>query len=260
MGMANWMIHANMEEIDVHQRNCIRYIRGKRHYVDLPDIHTFFVHDIDDIMDKRGYVEPHMVTEKMYYHFQRPLGDLDFGLFALASDDDVHHLARYIGQYKMTYVYEDHGEIKLHTYSMSPNPYSVTNQTNSNDVDMESVTAHECFGANMDMENEHDTGNEDEDYLVHEDNMIHDVDVDMHYFHMNIDHNFEWARGAVTTTSHEAIQEDEELEVIDNDVFLTESSSDDGNEVKLRKTIKAIQREHSNDNAHGPTKILRVRS
>lgn len=73
------------------------------------------MHDIDDIMEKLGCAEPHLVTEKRYYHFQIPLCDLDFGLFALGYDDDIRHLARYVSQHKLINVYIEHGETKLHT-------------------------------------------------------------------------------------------------------------------------------------------------
>ncbi|XP_052619631.1 uncharacterized protein LOC111886996 [Lactuca sativa] len=101
-----------------------KYVNGKRHYVELIDIETFCVHDIDDMMVKLGYIDENLHVE-MYYHFRRPLCDLDFGLFALASDDDVRHLAKYVGQHKLIEVYTEHGQTKLHTYSMSPNPSKV---------------------------------------------------------------------------------------------------------------------------------------
>nr|KAJ0207297.1 hypothetical protein LSAT_V11C500268620 [Lactuca sativa] len=101
-----------------------KYVNGKRHYVELIDIETFYVHDIDDMMVKLGYIDENLHVE-MYYHFRRPLCDLDFGLFALASDDDVRHLAKYVGQHKLIEVYTEHGQTKLHTYSMSPNPSKV---------------------------------------------------------------------------------------------------------------------------------------
>ncbi|CAI9297157.1 unnamed protein product [Lactuca saligna] len=71
-------------------------------------------------------------------------------------------------------------------------------------------SAYDSFGANTNMESEHDT--------------------------------------RTITTTPEAIQEDEELEVLDNDVFLTGSSSDEGNKGQRRKTIKAIRRAHANEN------------
>nr|KAJ0228378.1 hypothetical protein LSAT_V11C100033030 [Lactuca sativa] len=141
--MASWRIHANMEEIDVHSRYERKYIWGKRNYVDLLDVDTFSVHDIDDIMEKLGF---------------------------------------------------------------------------TGNVDMENISNHDSFGTNMDMESEHDTSSNDECYLVDEDNMIHDVDVDMHDFHMNIDHNVQWVGGATTTTT-------------------PESSSDEGNMKHPKNTV-----------------------
>nr|KAJ0185016.1 hypothetical protein LSAT_V11C900465290 [Lactuca sativa] len=69
--------------------------RKQRHYVELVDIETFCVHDIDGMIVKLRYINEELHVE-MYYHFRRPLCDLDFGLFALASNDDVRHLAKYV--------------------------------------------------------------------------------------------------------------------------------------------------------------------
>ncbi|CAI9291533.1 unnamed protein product [Lactuca saligna] len=65
-----------------------KYIHGKQTFVDLLDIDTFSVHDIDEMMEDLRYAS---VGKPLYYHFQWPLGNLDFGLFALASDEDVRY-------------------------------------------------------------------------------------------------------------------------------------------------------------------------
>ncbi|CAI9287775.1 unnamed protein product [Lactuca saligna] len=64
-----------------------KYICGKQTFVDLLDIDTFSVHDIDKMIEDLGYTS---VGKPLYYHFQRPFGDLDFGLFALASKGDYN--------------------------------------------------------------------------------------------------------------------------------------------------------------------------
>ena len=93
-----------------------RYVNGKERYVDLLDIDEFCVHDIDEMMETLGCVEE---GKLLYYHFKRPFSELDFGLFALASDSDINHLGTYVGQHKLIEVYVEHGKTKLHTYTMS---------------------------------------------------------------------------------------------------------------------------------------------
>ncbi|CAI9293235.1 unnamed protein product [Lactuca saligna] len=79
----------------------------KQHYVGLLDIETFFVHGIEEVMHRLLYID-NDVQHELYYHFQRPNGDLDFDLLALACDDDVWHLATYVGQHKVIEVYIAH--------------------------------------------------------------------------------------------------------------------------------------------------------
>nr|KAJ0226243.1 hypothetical protein LSAT_V11C100046640 [Lactuca sativa] len=76
----------------------------------------FFVHELDEVMLKLGYEVPPVI----YYHYQLPNGDLDFGLRALGNDVDVLSLAQYIEHHKIIKVYTKHNETKLLTYFMSP--------------------------------------------------------------------------------------------------------------------------------------------
>ncbi|CAI9290393.1 unnamed protein product [Lactuca saligna] len=117
--MVLWRIRGEMAEIDVDQSYAghptmfsirmnhggeftsfpgRKYIRGKQTFVDLVDIDTFSVHDIDEMMEDLGYAS---IGKPLYYHFQRPLGDLDFGLFALASDEDVRYLGSFVAKHKL---------------------------------------------------------------------------------------------------------------------------------------------------------------
>nr|KAJ0188141.1 hypothetical protein LSAT_V11C900461360 [Lactuca sativa] len=117
--MVSWRIRGEMAEIDVDQSYAghptmfsirmhhggeftsfprRKYIRGKQTFVDLLDIDTFSVHDIDEMMEDLGYAS---IGKPLYYHFQRPLGDLDFGLFALASDEDVRYLGSFEAKHKL---------------------------------------------------------------------------------------------------------------------------------------------------------------
>ncbi|CAI9273035.1 unnamed protein product [Lactuca saligna] len=265
--MAPWRIRATMDEIDVARRYAghptifsvrlhhggqftkfpgRKYIKGKQNYVDLLDIDTFSIHDIDEMMEELGHIDSDETL--LYYHFLRPFGDLDFGLFALGSDQDVHHLGTYVANHKVIDVYIEHGKTNLHTYSMSPNPSKVkiveikeppacskqlflewndspiehesvpdlTEVENDSHLDKEpSLVDHIEFEMNVENEDDYDgsghnngSGNdefdddsesEDSDFFIDEDNLIHDVDVDMKDFHMNIDKDVEWVGGSSET-------------------------------------------------------------
>ncbi|KAI3503301.1 hypothetical protein L1887_31741 [Cichorium endivia] len=350
--MGTWKIRAKMEEIDV--QSCYgghptvfsirlhhggtftsfpgrKYLKGKEDYVDLLDIDKFSIHDIDDMMEELGHIGEQLST--LYYHFQRPLGDLDFGLFALASDDDVRHLATFVGEHKLIDVYTEHGETKLHTYSMSPNPSKVriveiheapicskrlllnwhenvepdnappkidTPPNPVTDTPPLTVEPDECNindgsnngedechsndGSNIndgsnngdDECNSNDGSNntdedesedsdflvdednvcnntdedesEDSDFLVDEDNVLDDVDVDMKDFHMNVDTDVEWI-GNLTDAINEEVSDEEDIEVVDNECYVSDSESDEGIQSQRKKTIKAIRRAHENENA-----------
>ncbi|CAI9291399.1 unnamed protein product [Lactuca saligna] len=182
--MTPWRIRATMDEIDVARRYAghptifsvrlhhggqftkfpgRKYIKGKQNYVDLLDIDTFSIHDIDEMMEELGHIDSDETL--LYYHFLRPFGDLDFGLFALGSDQDVHHLEN-----------EDDYDGSGH------------NNGSGND--------------------EFDDDSESEDNTQQGD-----------------------------------------LEVINTEVLLSGSSSDEANDGKQRKTIRAIQRAYENDAA-----------
>ncbi|CAI9293425.1 unnamed protein product [Lactuca saligna] len=106
--MVGWRIRADMEKIDVG-----------RVYMDIDD---FSAHDIDEMMDIICCVEE---GKLLYYHFKRPLSDLDTGLFALACDSDINHLRRYVEKHTLIEVFTKHSKIILKTYLTSPNPSKV---------------------------------------------------------------------------------------------------------------------------------------
>nr|KAJ0217483.1 hypothetical protein LSAT_V11C300112480 [Lactuca sativa] len=83
-------------------------------------------------------------------------------------------------------------------------------------------------------------------FFIYEDNLIHDVDVDMKDFHMNIDKDVEWVGGSSKSNVPKDTQEGD-LEVINIDVMLSGSSLDEENDGKRRKIIRSIQRVYEND-------------
>ncbi|CAI9268949.1 unnamed protein product [Lactuca saligna] len=94
----------------------ISCIEGKLDHVNLVDMDEFYVHELDVVMLNLGYEVPLVI----YYHYQLPNGDLEFGLRALGNDVDVLSLAQYIEHHKIIKVYTEHNETKLLTYFMSP--------------------------------------------------------------------------------------------------------------------------------------------
>lgn len=68
---------------------------------------------------------------------------------------------------------------------------------------------------------------QDSDYIVDEDNLLDDPEVDMKNFHLNIDKEVEWV-GSFPDDRDEAVEGDEELEVIDTKELVSASSSYEG--------------------------------
>ncbi|CAI9269138.1 unnamed protein product [Lactuca saligna] len=89
---------------------------------------------------------------------------------------------------------------------------------------------------------------QDSDYIVDEDNLLDDPEVDMKNFHLNIDKEVEWV-GSFPDDRDEAVEGDEELEVINTEEFVSASSSDEGEASKKRKKIRDLRRAHKNEAA-----------
>ncbi|KAL7606030.1 hypothetical protein Lser_V15G16094 [Lactuca serriola] len=76
---------------------------------------------------------------------------------------------------------------------------------------------------------------QDSDYIVDEDNLLDDPEV-------------EWV-GSFPDDRDEAVEGDEELEVINTEEFVSASSSDEGEASKKRKKIRDLRRAHKNEAA-----------
>ncbi|GJX94638.1 hypothetical protein Tco_0349224 [Tanacetum coccineum] len=91
-----------------------KYFGGKVQYVDLLDIEWFTIDIIHNIVKMLKY-DPRDI---MFYHFNIPNKTLDWGLRALASDDDVVNLSQYVKDNKVIDVYIEHGETTVESYYM----------------------------------------------------------------------------------------------------------------------------------------------
>ncbi|CAI9291209.1 unnamed protein product [Lactuca saligna] len=109
-----------------------------------------------------------------------------------------------------------------------------------NAIDIETEIEH----GSDDSSSGDDSDSRDGDFLMDEDNIIDDVEVEMREFHLNVDPDVEWIKGASKRKHHVVTDDGNELdiEVINNELFLFESSSNDWIEGE-RKKIKAIRRE-----------------
>ncbi|GKE15871.1 hypothetical protein Tco_1423448, partial [Tanacetum coccineum] len=74
-----------------------RYFGGKVQYIDLLDIEQFTITIIHSIVKMLKYD----TRDIMYYHFKIPDKNLDWGLRALASDDDIVYLSKFVKDNKV---------------------------------------------------------------------------------------------------------------------------------------------------------------
>nr|KAJ0199633.1 hypothetical protein LSAT_V11C600321690 [Lactuca sativa] len=229
-----------------------RYVKGKERYIDLLDIDEFCVHDIDEMMETLGYVEE------------------DFGLFALASDSDINHLGTYVGKHKLIEVYVDHGKTMLHTYTMSSTPSKVrieeiVDQPSCSRrlfLEWKETETWDCIGSKPrgithesdnrdDADDSGDSGDSDDsEFLVDLDNLLDEPEIDMNEYFLNIDEDIEWVGDLGGSNVKETeTREIDDMEVVNNEVFLYESSSNEGGSNRRRKPIKAIRRAMENSEA-----------
>nr|GFC44333.1 hypothetical protein [Tanacetum cinerariifolium] len=104
-----------------------------------------------------------------------PNNNLDHGLQALGNDADVMNLVRYIDKYRL---------IEGPSLNDEEDVNEDENGIESNEEDVnEDKTGSESSESG---------GSEDNDYIVDEDNVINEVDVDMQEFYQNIEKDVEW--------------------------------------------------------------------
>ncbi|XP_023739755.2 uncharacterized protein LOC111887845 [Lactuca sativa] len=128
-----------------------KYIKGKQNYVDLLDIDTFSIHDIDEMMEELGHIDSDQTL--LYYHFMRPFGDLDFGLFAFRSDQDVHHLGTYVANHKLIDLFLEWNDSPIEHESVP----DLTEVENDSHLDKEpSLVDHIDFEMNIENEDDYD--------------------------------------------------------------------------------------------------------
>ncbi|CAI9280351.1 unnamed protein product [Lactuca saligna] len=211
----------------------ISYIEGKLDHVDLVDIDEFFVHELDEVMLKLGYEVPLVI----YYHYQLPNGDLEFGFRALGNDVDVLSLTQYI-KHNMIIKLVDGSQSRRkklcfnleHNATFGDQDAQVEIGNQGATIGDQDTEVHEQgqFESEGVGERGGDGGNkrgsegseEDSDFLEDEENYVTDVEVDITDFYMNVDLDVEYVdkgKGVEDVNENVDIENIENAKVIDND-------------------------------------------
>ncbi|GJW47877.1 DNA-directed DNA polymerase [Tanacetum coccineum] len=112
--------------------------------------------------------------------------------------------------------------------------------------------------SNEEVANEDETGSEssesddseDSDYIVDEDNVINEVDVDMQEFYQNIDKDVEWvgpSKGNVEVPAQVDVEEGFDLDDFDMDI---DCDSDVESSKKRKRALRALRKESKNKHSH----------
>ncbi|CAI9282221.1 unnamed protein product [Lactuca saligna] len=102
-----------------------------------------------------------------------------------------------------------------------------------------------------DVDDSGDNGDSDDsEFLVDLDNLLDEPEIELNEFLLNIDEDIEWVGDFGGSNVKETeTREIDDIEVVNNEVFLYESSSDEGGSNRRRKSIKAIRRAMENNEA-----------
>ncbi|KAL4555306.1 hypothetical protein LXL04_037922 [Taraxacum kok-saghyz] len=95
---------------------------------------------------------------------------------------------------------------------------------------------------------EYGSDSQDSDFIVDEENMLDDPEVDMNDFILNIDDNVEWIGGRGIVEGDKELS-NEELEVINNELLVSDSSEEEDCKSRRRNKIRAVERARANDTA-----------
>nr|GEV34381.1 hypothetical protein [Tanacetum cinerariifolium] len=274
--------NANMFSLKIHHGGVFvgfperRYVNGQEAYIDLIDIDTFSVLELSSFMKELGYTHGRL----MFYHFRVPNNDLDYGLRALACEEDVISLSKHVGELKLINVYIEHDLTRLNIKFTSPfvaeldkdfDPFlgldDITGNQNLGKVmDDDCVTritdkgkekmVDDCVTTKAnkgnkrvveDGENSNDSDDsQDSDFMVDKENTVDEVEVDMQNYYINIDPQVEFPGcSSHSAISNEAKDVDKYVEVIDNDSF-DSSESDEGDDKRKRK-LKELRKNNTCD-------------
>ncbi|CAI9265245.1 unnamed protein product [Lactuca saligna] len=239
-----------------------KYIKGKQTYIDLLDMDTFSVHDIDEMMEQLGYVDE---VIRMLFLDWYDIGETNVvghaskeaNVMDLTGDDnmditdngDNNKEGNPCVEVEIGDRFEHTNEVEFRDGNKDgEDPWA---EFESGDM-FEDINKEEFgSGDNFDDASGYKSSESDDiDFYVDNDNILDDVEVDMNDFIDNIDMDAEWVGGMNDNVVQEENEVGELNEVLNNEVLLSGSSSDEGPVGQRKKTIKAIQRAHENDEAN----------
>ncbi|GKD60545.1 hypothetical protein Tco_1298054 [Tanacetum coccineum] len=181
----------------VHSRSLLRYVTRVVRLIGLTILIMmhFFVNEVSDMMKNIGYD-----NVAMEYYFKEPNTKLDKVLRKLATNSDVLEMLKFVSNYKVIDLYVDHFVSKKpvnvdHFVSRAIVLYepSKLDKLMDNDADeilddsSKNVDKLVYASKNVDnvvqaSKNVYNVDSDDNDFIVDEENLIHDVDVDMQDF------------------------------------------------------------------------------
>ncbi|GJW34621.1 hypothetical protein Tco_0057541 [Tanacetum coccineum] len=195
----------------------IGYEGSKVNWINNIDSDAFSVNEVSDMMKKIVYD-----NVAMEFYFKESNTELDKGIRKLATDSDVLEMLKFVSKYKVIDLYVDHSVCKEpvnvdHSISKAIILYEPSNSDKflDNDADEASnnvanvvqarrnrnvhnlvITEHVANKGNSvsedESKSEYGSNSDDSDFIVDEENLIHDVDVDMQDFNNNTNANVEW--------------------------------------------------------------------
>ncbi|KAL4585010.1 hypothetical protein LXL04_009623 [Taraxacum kok-saghyz] len=203
-----------------------QYVNGTYSYIDFLDADEFSVHELNSMMQQLGYGG----NRKLYYHFKKPGSDLDTGLLALGTDNDVCKLTSYVPKHRLLEVYIEVDRTKVQTCFQSPLGSNVMIQEIEYDDTPNQDDEPDCEDG-FDASDE-EYGSKDDDFSADEEDLLQDVEVDMNDFHVNIDINSEWieSKSNLIDVTHE---DNLNIDILDNEDFDSNSEGEEAYELRL---------------------------
>ncbi|GJU24742.1 hypothetical protein Tco_1163363 [Tanacetum coccineum] len=184
------------------------YVGGKVNYVDKIDADLFIVDELHLFVQDLGY-DPEQL---MFYHYKLPNKGLDYGLKPISCDADVISLIKLVENCKVIEVFIEYWLTNVDHHYLSLFKSTVEIEELDDDV----------LNAPLDnIEDEEGRGNDREEFIVDEEHVIDEVEVNMEGFTFSVKE-----QGADQNVTPNVDLTDEALEVLDFDSFDSDVGDD----------------------------------
>ncbi|CAI9282663.1 unnamed protein product [Lactuca saligna] len=195
------------------------YIDGLVDHFDFVDMDVFLVHELDDMMVVLGYNDGGI----MFYHFMIPKTYWIVNCYPLA-------LIRKSFNWQGVVFENNHGKKVVDTRD-DHQPKGMLIQWIIMSGSKETVSEGPWSGGSRSEGNMKDDESEDEDFFGDLENIVDDVDVDMKEFHIHVGEDVECVKKMTKEASGSGVDftEGEDLEVIDQESFVSLIVGEDNN-------------------------------